>query len=296
MNLTTLGVGIASGLGEGSLYALLALSFSLIVASTGYFNFALESVVALGGIGAYYLEQGANMPVAPVVIILCVGGAIAGVLIDLIAHRPLEARADDVAASVLLATIGLSFAVDGGTGVIFGASPRAVPPYVATSPVMLGGVAVAPWYIVSVALMIVTVTAMELVLRRTVIGLSLRAMQADREGIALLGQNVNAATALVFALAGVLAIVVGFLATPLTQASSQTGQTLLIPAFAALALGGFGSFRGAIAGGVLIGLVEGMLPLYVTPAAVNPILLVVIIAVLVARPRGLFASSQFREL
>jgi branched-chain amino acid transport system permease protein len=147
-----------------------------------------------------------------------------------------------------------------------------------------------------IAVVAVVVVAFEIVLRFTAAGRGLRAMQQDREGLALLGFNVKARTTMVFALSGLFAALAGFLITPVSSSSPQVGAQLVVPAFAALAIGGFGSFRGAIGGGLVIGLIVGIVPIYLPVAAVNPILLILIVAVLLVRPSGLFGTRAAREL
>lgn len=296
MGWTTIGVGIASGLSLGSIYALVALSFALVVLTTSYFNFALESLVSLGGIAAFYLLTAAHLGLPLTALIVCVGGVTAGVALELVGHRTLENRARDVATSVLLATIGISIAIDGGTGALFGGTPRQVPSYVPATPFTVLGVPIKWEYVVTVAVVIVVAAVLEVVTRRTAVGRFLRATQNDKEGAALLGQNVRVTTAVVFGVAGLLAAVAGFLVTPTTLASASAGSSLLIPAFAALAIGGFGSFRGAIGGGLIIGLFVGLVPLKLPVAVVNPLLLLLIVAILLVRPRGLFGATGAREL
>ena len=296
MSLSTLGVGIATGLGLGGAYALIAVSFNLIVASTGYFIFALESVVSAGGILTYVMTSDWHLPMIPTAALVAVVGCIAGALLELVAHRPFERRAADVGMYVLLATIGLSIAIDAAMALLFGGSTQSVQGYVSSSPVVIAGVDVNPAYIVMVAAVAVLTIAAEIVFRRTAIGRNLRAMQIDSEGVQLMGINVGLMMTGVFAVSGALAAFAGFLLTPVTSASATTGAELIVPAFAALALGGFGSFRGAVGGGLVVGLVSGVVPLYVQSSYVNLILLAVILGTLLLRPQGLFSTTRVREL
>lgn len=296
MNLTTLGVGIASGLGQGGVYALIAVSLTLVISATGFFNFALESLVALGGICTYLALAEWHLHLYVAVPMICIGGAVAGAVIDFIAHRPLEGRTANVALAVLLATTGLSIAIDAAAGLWFGDTPRDVPPYVSPSPITIFSVPIPVYYVVMIAVVAVVVAVFEIVLRFTAVGRGLQAMQEDREGVSLLGFNVKTRTTMVFALSGLFAALAGFLITPVSSASPGVGSQLVIPAFAALAIGGFGSFRGSIGGGLVIGLIVGIVPLYLPAASVNPILLVLIVAVLLIRPSGLFGARAAREL
>jgi branched-chain amino acid transport system permease protein len=296
VNLTTLGVGIASGIGLGSAYALIAVSFNLIVASTGYFIFALESLVSIGGILTYWLAANEHVPMIPIAILVCIGGAILGAALDFVAHRPFEGRVANVGLAVLLASIGLSIAIDAAVGLIFGGNTQTVPDYVSASPIFIAGVAINPAYVVMLVAVLVVAVTSEVIFRRTATGRNLRATHLDREGVGLLGLNVRLVTTCVFAVSGLLAMFAGFLLTPITSASATTGSELVIPAFAALAIGGFGSFRGAIGGSIAVGLVVGIVPLYIQAAYVNPILLAAIVLTLLVRPQGLFGRSAAREL
>jgi branched-chain amino acid transport system permease protein len=296
MDLTTFGVGVATGLGLGSIYALIAVGFSLVVASTGYFMFALESIVALGGIFYRTLAGGHGWPLAVALPIVCIGGAVCGAVLEIVVHRPFVGRARNVGLPVLLAGVGVAIAVDALAAQVVGSDPKSAPSYISPDPIMFGSVPVNRAYVVMFATVIAIGIVLEIVFRATTIGRRLRILQADREGAALLGLNVKRTTTAVFAVSGLLAALAGLLVTPVTSASPSVGSSLVVPAFAAIALGGFGSFRGAIGGGLVVGLLSGLLPLYIKPAYLSPVLLGLIIATLVARPRGLFAVRAAREL
>ena len=295
MNLTVLGVGIASGIGQGSVYALIALSFSLVIASTGFFVFAFESVVSLGGILAYILvEHGVSMILTAVIV--CVAGAVMGVLLDFIVHRPFERRTARVDIAVLLASIGMAIAIDATAGRFFGATPRYMTSYVSPSPIFIGSVPVQPSYLVMFVSVVIVIIVLEIVFRSTSVGRDLRAIHADREGAALLGQNVLRTATVVFAVSGFLAAGAGFLITPVTSAAAGAGSSMIVPVFAALAIGGFASFRGSIVGGIVVGLISGVLPIYMATYLVPVILFAVIVLALIIRPQGLFSPRQARQL
>lgn len=296
MDLTVLGTGVAAGVGLGSVYALIALSFTLIVASTGFFNFALESVVSIGGVVAYLLLVQAKLPMVVTILLVCLAGAAIGFALDFVGHRPFEGRTKDIGVAVLLATLGLSIAIDAAVGLLFGTESRLVPSYISPHPLQIFSVPVGRAYIVMFGAVLLVVIVLEAVFRWTDLGRSLRATQFDREGSALLGQNVGRTTTLVFTVSGLLAALAGFLITPVSDASSHAGASVVVAAFAALAIGGFGSFRGAIGGGLGVGLVEGVVPIYWPAYTVRPLLLAVIVATLLFRPQGLFATSAARQL
>jgi branched-chain amino acid transport system permease protein len=296
MDLTTFGVGLASGIGLGSIYAMIAVSFNLVVASTGYFMFALESIVALGGIFYRILGGQHGWPLPAAISVICVGGAATGAVLEIIVHRPFVGRTKNVGLAVLLASVGVAIATDAFAGTLVGADPSSAPDYVSPHPFVIDSVPVNRSYVVMLAVVTIIAVALEVMFGATTIGRRLRILQADREGAALLGQNVTLMTTGVFAVSGLLAALAGLLVTPVTSASPSVGSSLVVPAFAAIAIGGFGSFRGAIGGGLAVGLLSGLLPLYAAPAYLSPALLALIIITLVIRPRGLFGLRAAREL
>lgn len=296
MNLTSLGIGLATGIGLGSIYALVAVSLNLIVASTGYFVFALESVISIGGIAYRVLITDVHLPLAAAMVVVAAGGAAVGAMLELAVHRPFVGRARNVALPVLLASVGVAIAFDAGLSQLVGNNPVQAPGYISARPLLIQSVSVSKSYIVMFIAVVALAVCLEVVFGSTNLGRRLRVLQADREGAALLGQNVKLATTVVFASAGVLAAVAGMLVTPITASSPTVGSDLVIPAFAAIAIGGFGSFRGAIGGGLAVGLISGILPLYASPSLLNPTLLGLIVVTLVIRPRGLFALAAAREL
>lgn len=292
VNLTTLGIGIATGIALGGVYSLIGLGFTLVVASTRLFLFVFESVVALGGILAFWFLNDEGWPLAAAVVAICLVGAVSGLLLDVTVHRPLIGRVRDMGVAVLVATIGLSIAADAVLSLLFGGDPRQTQAYVSATPFIIAQIPLQWSFVVIVSVLIAIASGFAWSLRHTSIGHQLVALQQDHEGAQLLGVRVSRLTTGVFALAGLLSALAGFLITPLADASATTGSTLIIPAFAAMAVGGFGSFTGAIVGGMVVGLVEGIVPLYANVNAVNPILLGIIVLVLLIRPVGMFGRPD----
>jgi branched-chain amino acid transport system permease protein len=190
----------------------------------------------------------------------------------------------------------VAIALDAASAEIFGNNPRQIAPFLSPQPIFIGSVPVDRTYIVLAVTAGILAAILEIVFRSTTFGRNLRATQGDAEGVALLGLNVKAVITGVFAISGLIAALSGLLIAPIAFASPSVGTSLVLPAFAAIAIGGFGSFRGGIIGGLLVGLLNGVLPLYISPSAVDLLLFVVIVATLLVRPSGLFATSTSREL
>jgi branched-chain amino acid transport system permease protein len=274
MNGTAIGVAIETAIGIGSAYALLALSFTVIFAATGYLHFTLGNVVMLGTVFAYWGSARQHWPVAAVLlVVVAVGGAV-GVLSDWLAIRPTRRRVLDPHTVVLLSTMGLAFVITGLTAQIFGPDSFIVPPYV-----------------VMVACLLILATAAQLTIKRTRIGQMLRAVEESHELSRLSGINVSLVISVVFTLAGMLAAFSGFLIAPVTSASAYSGLNLLIDGSAAMVIGGFGSFSGAVIGAGVVGAVVGIGPLFLPPTSVEPCVLLVMIVILLLKPSGLGLPS-----
>jgi branched-chain amino acid transport system permease protein len=296
MSLMDLGIGLATAVGLGSTYALMAMSFSLVVSASGIFNFALESVVSLASILAYFLIVDWSIPQIGAAIIVILSGALAGFVMYLVVGLPFEGRTNDYSGSIAAATIGLALAIDSLANLFFGSTPRGVPSYVSQNPIVIAGVPVQPSYLVMFLVLIVIVIVGEFFFRRTRAGLVMRTVQHDRTGASLLGIANRKVIAFVFALSGLLAAGAGFLLASVTQASSTVGTSLLIPGFAAMAIGGFGSFQGAAIGGLVIGLIEGLGPFLVNINAIDPLVFLAMVVILLWRPSGLVGVRGSRSI
>lgn len=287
MNGTAIGVAIETAIGIGSAYALLALSFTVIFAATGYLHFTLGNVVMLGTVFAYWGSARQHWPAAAVFIVaIAVGGAV-GLLSDWLAIRPTRGRVRDPHTVVLLSTMGLAFVITGLTAQIFGSDSYIVPSYVTLQPFYIAGVPVRPPFVVMTGCLLILATAAQLTIKRTRIGQMLRAVEESHELARLSGINVSAVISVVFALAGVLAAFSGYLIAPVTSASAYSGLDLLIDGSAAMVIGGFGSFSGAVIGAGIVGAVVGLGPLVLPPTSVEPCVLLVMVVILVVKPNGL---------
>lgn len=293
---TALWIGAVAGLGLGSIYALMALSFTVVVATTGLFHFSLGAFITLGTVFSYHLSRTLGWPLYVVVPLIIVGGAVLGVVTRLVAIAPLLRRSSHVVQAVLVATLALGLVSDGFTAVRFGADERRVEPYVSGSPIMIGDVPVRPVFLVMLAVLVVFVLSFETVMRTTQVGRILRASQEDSVAVELAGVRIYRVHNVVFALAGATAGLAGFLVAPVSYASPHVGTGLLLYGFAAMAIGGFGSLYGAVVGGLVVGLITNVLPVFYEPAVTRPVLFVVIVAILVLRPSGIFGKGAVREV
>jgi len=294
--------GLVAGVGLASIYILVSLSLTLVLTASGVFNFAQSSIVMGATIASFYLTVSLHMPAIAVVALTVVGGGAAGAVTHFLAVAPALDRAANFTEATLLTTFGLGTAVNAFAALLFGSEPRSVPSYVPNAPIIIASVPVRPIYAVMVGVAAIVVIATELVMRRTEVGLVFRITLEDRAGAELAGIRTKRVVIVAFIIAGAISGVAGFLVAPAIAASAYTAQQFAFYGFAAIAIGGFGSFAGTLVGGMIVGLVGGLVPTVLTTVYVNPILYGLILVVLIVKPTGLwgaaglFGSAKAREV
>jgi branched-subunit amino acid ABC-type transport system permease component len=300
--MTVLLLGFVAGLALASVYLLIAMSFTLILAVSGVFNFLQGTIVMLGCVGTFLLATKHGWhPLAALAVLLLVGTA-TGVLTNVVLVRPAEGRAHHKIETTLLTTLGAATAVVAITSMTFGSEGRRVTPYVSPRPWTLGSF---PLNKTSVLIIVVTFAiaiAFDQVMRRSTAGRMTRVTLEDAEAAQLAGINVKRVVTLSFAAAGALGMLAGWLVVPVLSASPSSAEQLAFYAFAAMALGGFGSFSGAAIGAVIVGLIQGIAPVYINPSWTTIVVIVLVAALLVVRPAGirgvagLYGAQGVREI
>jgi branched-subunit amino acid ABC-type transport system permease component len=290
---TLIGIGIVTGLGLGSMYALISAGYTLILASSGVFNFAQGSIVMAGALGAYGLSNEAGWPFPLTCIAVVLGGAVAGVVSELLAVHPVarSPHASNLTEGTLVTTLGLGLAMNSAVALTFGLDTRPTPSYVSDSPITVAGIPIRPVYLVMMGAVIVFAVVMETVLHRTRTGVVLRATVEDAEGASLNGIGILKVVLRSFAVAGAIAALAGALIVPVTSASPFLADQVALLGFAGMAIGGYGSFSGALVGGMVVGLLTGLLPIWLDPHLSSVMVYLVMVGFLLVRPRGLFGSA-----
>jgi branched-chain amino acid transport system permease protein len=284
-------LGIVTGLALAGIYVLIALSFTLVLAASGVFNFAQGSIVMGGTLAAWTLGVHLGIPKLLVLVISMGLGLVAGALTYGIAVLPALGRTKNFTEVTLLSTIGLGGAANAFAALLFGADPKIVPSYVTEKPIFIGSLPLRPIYLVMIGVALLLALLLELIIRRTSLGHVFRATLEDGEGALLLGINTRTVVWASFALGGLLAAAAGFLIAPVSSASAFNAQGLAFFGFAGMAIGGFGSFRGALVGGGIIGLVGGLAPVFWTPDATLPLTWLAVVVILIIAPSGIWGGS-----
>lgn len=281
---------LISSLGQGSVYALLALGLTLIFRSTTTVNFAHGSLFMLGAFVALeLLILGAPYLLAVVGSLIFM--AILGWIIDKVAFEPLLKK-DHV--TQVFATVAVSFIVTGVARYLT-VDQRGMPPifgdaaYIQTS-----GLAINTQHLAMIASLIIVSLLLGYFFRRTKIGLVIRACTSNLRAADLSGINVKRVFAIMWGLGAALAGLAGILAAPTLLVGPDIGNRPLVIGLAAMALGGFGSIPGALIGGLAMGLLEGFSGFYISTQLGAVAGLVVVLALLIARPNGLMGAKDTR--
>lgn len=276
-----------SGLSQGAVYGLMALGLTVIYRSTTVLNFAHGAFFALGAFLTLFLLE-AEVPyilaiVAAVASMFVLGGAVFR-----IAFRRLLTEEHF---TQVFATVAVSFLA---TGVLrsLSADQRGMPTLFGGSMWRIGDVAVNPQHLLSVVTLLLVSAIFAWVFLRTRFGRILRASTQNLRGATLVGINVSGVFAVMWGVGSALAALAGILAAPTLLVSADVGVRPFLLGFAAMSLGGFGSFPGAVVGGLLIGLIEVFAGFYVSTTLGNVAGFLIILVVLLLRPQGIFGSGE----
>lgn len=302
MTATAIVLGFMTGLALASIYVLIAISFTLVLAASGVFNFAQGTIVMLGTVIAYLVGVKMGWPALATAAAVAGLGALAGILNHLIAVRPAIGRSKSFTHTTMLTTLGLGMGVNAIVALVFGSDSYRVPSFVPEDPLFLFGIPLRPTYLVMIAVGTLVTLGVELMVRRTAVGHMLRVTLEDPEGARLVGIDTKKVIAVSFALAGAMSGLAGFLIAPTIGASAFTAQELAFYGFAGMAIGGFGSFAGSLAGGLVVGLIVGVTPTLANPHLGVPLLWGIVVAMLLVKPAGLwgaaglFGSARLRDV
>jgi branched-chain amino acid transport system permease protein len=287
---------LVSGLTAGSLYGLVAVGFNILYRPTKVFNFAQGDLVMLGAMAAALLITQARWHWTLAVAAAALGIGALALLEERIAVTPVLKRSAH-GTGWIITTLAVSMILTNLVGKLIGVDPIVVPaPWPLSTEVLpWQGVSVSSWQIALVALSIALVFLIER-LYRSLWGKAALAVAEDRDAAMLRGIDPVAISRWSWALGGAVAALTGYLAAPVLNASTALGGALLLKGFAAAAIGGLGSNRGALLAGWVIGLAEALSAQWLSPGYHNAVMLVLVLGILLVRPGGLFSSLEARTV
>lgn len=288
---------IISGMTQGSLYAMAAVSLNIAYKPTNVFNMAQGELLMLGAMFAAGIMGGWSWPwLAGLGAVLLAVGAIA-LLEERVAVAPLLRDAARHHGWII-STLAFSIIIVNAGDRIWGADPQVVPAVPGTSldTVQTGALTFSTAQLAVIVLAVLSIAGIEWFYRSTLMGKAVRAVAEDRDGARLNGISPLRLTIASFVAAGIYSAFTGVIAAPLVLASTSLGLLLLVKGFMALAIGGVGSNWGAMMAGLLIGCVESLSSVTLTPGYRQLLLLGVLLVVLLIRPFGLFGKPTPREV
>ncbi|MDO4683728.1 MAG: branched-chain amino acid ABC transporter permease [Lautropia sp.] len=278
---------LLSGLTVGAVYALVALGFTIIYNASTVANFAQGEFVMLGGmITAFAFKAGAPLPLAALLAIVLT--AAMGVALNKLAIEP--ARGAPVV-SLIIITIGASIFIRGVTSVVFDKQLHRFPALSSDEAIRILGATILPQSLWVIGGALAIFIGLWLFFTRTLTGRAVLATSNNRIAAVLMGINTRYVMTLSFALSAAVGAVAGVLVTPITLTSYDIGLTMALKGFAAAMLGGMGNPKGALLGGLILGLMESFTAGYLSSQYKDAAAFVVILAVLFLMPQGLLGRS-----
>lgn len=281
---------LLNGLQLGSIYALVALGYTMVYGIILLLNFAHGDIIMVGAyISWIALAQLGLHPVLAAVLAVA-GCTLLGVLIDKVAYAPLR---NAPRLSILITAIGVSYFLENGSQLIFGADAKVVPAFIDASTITLGGMSLSFTAILTIVVTALSTIAVTLLVQKTKLGKAMRAVSEDMGAARLMGINVNNTISFTFAMGSALAGIGSVLySMAYTQATPTMGIMLGTKAFVAAVLGGIGSLPGAVIGGLLVGMAEVFVSAIGLSVWKDAVVFLLLIVVLIFRPTGILGRTM----
>lgn len=287
--MTTLIQTLISGLRLGSIYALMALGYTMVYGIAKMLNFAHGDIIMVGAYAVISTVSLAQLPGVVGVAVSVVVCVLLGVTIEFLAYRPLR-KAQSLA--VLITAIGVSYLLQSLALLVFKSDPMAFPTIIDIPSVKLGEVVIDGMTILTLAVTAVIMVSLSLFINKTRLGKAMRAVSEDKDAAELMGISVNRTITMTFAIGSALAAVASiFYGATYTYIKPTTGSMPGIKAFTAAVFGGIGSIPGAMLGGILLGIIEQLSQRYISTLWTNAIVFGVLVLVLVVKPTGLLGKK-----
>ena len=279
---------LLTGVTLGSTYALVALGFAIIYNASDVVNLAQGEFVMLGAMSAVAFSAGGALPLPVAILAAVLVTLVAGLLLQRFAIAP--ARGISVVGTIII-TIGASIFLRGVALILWGKDIQALPHFSGETPLRLGALTLLPqnlWVMGGTALLVL---AVHLFFSRTLLGKAILACSCNRTAAQLVGIDVGLMLLVAYGLSALLGAMAGVLVAPITYTSYDAGVMLGLKGFAAAVLGGMGNPMGAVAGGLILGMVESLAAGLVSSGYKDAIAFVILLLVLFLRPSGIFARA-----
>ena len=287
---------LISGISLGSVYAIIALGYTMVYGIAKMLNFAHGDVIMIGGYITFTVmtTMGMNPWIGMILaVVLC---TLLGISIEKIAYKPLRGASP---LAVLITAIGVSYFLQNVALLIFGANTKSFTSVITVPDLSLAGgrLLVSGETIVTIILCVLIMCAMTLFIKKSKVGRAMNAVAEDKGAAQLMGINVNKTISITFAIGSALAAVAGILLCSAYPAlTPYTGAMPGIKAFVAAVFGGIGSVPGALIGGILLGIIENLSKAYISSQLSDAIVFGVLIVVLLVKPTGILGKKIYEKV
>jgi len=274
----------------GSIYAVIAIGYTMVYGIIKLINFAHGEIMVFGSYFAFLLATYSGLHFVWILLISMTLTAILGMIIEKVAYAPLR-KAPRL--SALITAIGMSFLLQNIMLLIFKSEPKRMPELISMTPFQVGNIQIDSITILTVGLSVLFMVFLQLFIKNTKPGKAMRAVSQDKEVAALMGINVNRIITLTFAIGSALGALGGILySLMITQVYPTMGIMPGLKAFVAAVLGGIGIMPGAMLGGFLIGMVETFTKAYLSSSWADGIVFLILVIILLVKPAGLLGKNR----
>ena len=280
---------LISGISLGSIYAIIALGYTMVYGIAKMLNFAHGDIIMVGGYVSFCAMSYLGLPTLPAALLAMLACTVLGIIIERLAYKPLRSAPS---LAVLITAIGVSYFLQNSALLIWKAAPKSYPAVVSGSAEFFGGELKVPYIsLLTIVICLVIMLGLTTFVSKSKMGKAMRACSEDKGAAQLMGINVNRTISMTFAIGSALAAVAGVLLCSFnSQLMPTTGSMPGIKAFTAAVFGGIGSIPGAFLGGLLLGIIEAMAKAYISMQLANSIVFAVLIVVLLVKPSGLLGK------
>lgn len=282
-----------NGLQVGSIYALVALGYSMVYGIILLLNFAHGDIIMVGAYTVFYMMTAFHLHPIVSGLLAIVASTLLGVLIEKVAYTPLRSAPR---LSLLITAIGISFLLENGAQLLFGADTKSMDP-ILPGTVHFAGVTVSYSAILTIVVSVIAMVVLTILVQKTKLGKAMRAVSEDMGAAQLMGISLNKTISFTFAVGSALAGIGSILyMCTYSQASPMMGSMLGLKAFVAAVLGGIGSLPGAMLGGLIIGLLEAFVSAAGLSVWKDGVVFAILIVVLLVRPTGILGRKVMEKV